>query len=460
VASILASKKPSEKSPTRNQSGIALFMVIAAVSVLSILVTEFTYVAQVNQKIAFDGMDQLKAHYLAKTGLKLSLLRLKIFVATKQFVAGLSKGAGAGGKSMVPNSLLEKIWSFPFMYPIPTEIPGLLPADKDRIKAFTKASNLEGAFSAQIDSESGKYNLNMLLAGYAPKPSASPSPTPAPNGAANNGQPPAPAPSPQVFSPEEARHNLKTFMSELMRPKMEADTAWADFYRDPALLEDIVDYITAWADRTYEAKQSRNTIPMKKAPFYHVSELHMIPGMDDDLYELFAPNFTTGRTPGINVNTMTEPTLRALFADITEEEAKEFFKFRDSQEEDNKFDSGDKFLEYIGKTTKAYGNAATMDKLKEFFKKANIYFVTDETEFKITVKATLNQSSRLIEAWVSLSPQSSATSSGSGKPATGTGVNPQAANPNPQNPNDPGAPTGSAPSRPDPGLKITFMRII
>ncbi len=71
-------------------------MVIAAISVLSILVTEFTYVAQINQKLAFDGLDQLKAHYLAKSGLKLSLLRLRPTRTSKTYANGMVKAAGGG----------------------------------------------------------------------------------------------------------------------------------------------------------------------------------------------------------------------------------------------------------------------------------------------------------------------------------------------------------------------------
>ncbi|MGK5084637.1 hypothetical protein WDW37_15180 [Bdellovibrionota bacterium FG-1] len=159
------------KPPEHPEGGIALFMVMAAVSVLSILVTEFTYVAQVNQKMAFDGVDQLKAHYLAKTGLKISLLRLKAFQNITQYANGLAKAAGAS-TSLVPKAILDQIWSFPFFYPFPTNIPGMSTGDKERIEAFQKASGLDGRFSSVIESESSKYNLNMLLAGYAPPPLA------------------------------------------------------------------------------------------------------------------------------------------------------------------------------------------------------------------------------------------------------------------------------------------------
>jgi hypothetical protein len=139
-------------------------MVIAAVSVLSILVTEFTYVAQINQKIAFDGLDQVQAHYLAKSGLKLSLLRLKAYANVKNFI----KGMGGGADKMVPKGLVDKVWSFPFFYPIPTDIPGMPPSDKEKVQKFQKASNLAGKFSSIIESESGRYNLNLLLASMFP----------------------------------------------------------------------------------------------------------------------------------------------------------------------------------------------------------------------------------------------------------------------------------------------------
>src|SRR4051812_9020825 len=94
-----ASKPISESGGVgRDQSGIALFMVIAAITVLAILVTEFTYVAQVNQQMAFDGVNQIKAHYLAKTGLKLSLLRLKAYQHVKEALGQ----AGGGANQLLP----------------------------------------------------------------------------------------------------------------------------------------------------------------------------------------------------------------------------------------------------------------------------------------------------------------------------------------------------------------------
>jgi general secretion pathway protein K len=456
---IPAPKKPVTDEKQRSQGGIALFMVIAAISVLSILVTEFTYVAQVNQKLAFDGLDQLKAHYLAKSGFKLSLLRLKAYQNIKNYVNGMVKASGGGdaAKSLVPQTLIDKVWSFPFFYPIPTNIPGMTPADKEKVKAFEKASGLEGRFSANIESESSKFNLNMILPGYAyaASPSPGPSASPQPNGGGGNNPfnpNPKPTPTPGAsqapFNPEQAREQLKTFLGQVLQPKIENDPEWADAYRDPHLLEDLVDNIAGWADRTYERKSQTGDIPMKRGPFYSVSELHMIPGMDDDLYNLFAPQLTVARTPGINVNTLKDTTLKALFPLATVEEIAQFFKDRDSEEVDGTFKSSDDFLKYIQGHFQAYERGTAMDDAKKGFNENHITFVTDENEFKITVQAQVNQSTRLIEAWVTL--------------GGGSSPNPNpSASPTPQQPNTPVNPSGNGnPTPPDPGLKIHFMRVL
>jgi general secretion pathway protein K len=433
-----------KKPPAPEQSGIALFMVIGAISVLSILGIELAYVAQVNQKLAYDGMDQLKAHYLAKTGLKLSLLRLKAYDHVKKYVDGMVKasGGGAAAKSMVPQGLLDKVWEAPFIYPIPAGLPGMTPADKERIEVYQKASALEGKFSAMITSESSRFNLNSILRGYAaPEPSPSVSPSPNPNPSAT----PSAAPS---FDPEIARNTLRTFLKQLLEARMEEDQSFADAYRDPHLLDDLMDKIVAWADPSYEPKSNGGDIRYKKGPFYSVSELRMIPGMDDDLYDLFAPHLTVARTPGINVNSISESMLKGLFPLGTKEEIEQFFKDRDSEETDGKFKSEDDFYKYIQSKFQAYGRGPAFDELKKQFTDGKVRFITEEDEFKITVRAQVNQSSRMIEAWVTLNPKSSKS------PATGPSSVPL----QPTTVNLSG--DGAAAPPPDPGVKIHFMRVL
>lgn len=427
----------------RDSSGIALFMVISAVSVLAILVTEFTYIAQISQSIAFGGLDQAKAHYLAKSGLKLSLLRLKAYQQVRELVGGQT--AGLPG---VPRSVIQKIWNFPFFYPIPTNLPSMTQGNKDAIEKFQKGTTLEGRFSAIIESESSKYNLNLLLGGYQPSPSPSPiSPVAQQPNSPDQPNPQASNPTPAAtFNPEIARQNLYDYFNGIIRQKTEADPDFGSNFRD-FKLEEFIDRIATWSDRNHERRTSNtlDKVPMKRAPFYSITELHMLPGVDDEIYDLFAPNLTASRTPGININTMPEPTLRALVPTITKEEVVDFFKYRDSEDADNSFKEAGDFYKYLMKGVTTFkNNQQEIDKFQADLAKRNLYLVTDETQFKITVRAQVNNAIRTIEAWVELG-SASTTSKPKG---------PQSPDTAPQ----PGGPF--TPPVADAGLKITFMRIL
>lgn len=447
----LESSEVANMGRTQNSKGIALLMVIAAVSTLSFLVTEFTYVSQLNQKLAYDELDQVKALYLAKSGFKLSLLRLKAYRTVKNLLAS------QGGAAAVPASVLDKIWSFPFLYPIPTSIPGMTLGDKDAINKFQKDSNLEGNYSAVITSESSRLNLNMILAGFQPtgqvSPSPSPSPSPGQNTNPSGSATPSPTPSPSAsFDPESARKSLQDYFQTILQNKFQDDPDFQSEYRD-FRIEDFMDNLVAWADPSYERKQSGmgdNTF-FKRAPFYSITEFHMLPGIDDQLYALFTPTLTASRTPGININTIQEPVLRALVPQMTDQEIKDFFTFRDDPDQDNQFKDSDSFFKYLSNSVAAFKFDDALNKFKQDFQKRNIRIVTEESEFKITVQATVNQSVRTLEAWVTLSADDSSKSS-SNKTPGGTPTPAPSPSPTPQN--------GTNSQVPDAGLKINFMRIL
>jgi type II secretory pathway component PulK len=413
-----------------SENGVALFMVVAAMSLLAILVTEFTYVAQVNSRMAFNSLDQVKAHALAKSGLKLSLLRLKAY----QTLKGLG-GSNPDAAGLVPKGLLEKVWNFPFFFPIPTEVPGLTPSEKDQIKAFTQSSGFEGRFSAVIESESSKYNLNSLLAPFAAAPSPSPSASQSPSAAPSPGASPSPAPS---FNPEAAQKSFAEYVTQLISNKMESDDAFASEYRDYKV-DELIDNLIQWVDPTYQRHSAASsTYKPKGGPFYSLTELRMVELLDDELFDVLAPNFTVSSTPGINVNTIKDLTLKALVPGMTKEEVDEFFKFRDSTEADNSFKSADEFFKYIQGNVAAFRNSESeIQKYKDSLAARSIRIITDESHFKVTVKATVNQASRLIEAWVTLKAPKTSTPAASGTPQT-----------------------DGEPEAPDAGLRITSMRFL
>ncbi len=367
----------------RDTQGIALFMVLAAVSVLAILVTDFVYITQVGQAIAYGGLDQAQAHYLAKSGLKISLLRLKFYKKARDLISK----ASAAGASPVPKSTIEKIWNYPFFFPIPTDVPGMTPSDRDLIVKFQKDAAIDGKFSAIIESESSKYNLNSIVPGFGPSPSPAPSSSASP-----------------TTDPAALRDNLTATLTSILNQKIESDPDFSTSYRD-FRVPDLVDQMSAWAYRKYERQSSPNQDPilMKRAPFYSVAELHNLALIDEELYQLFAPHFTASLTSAININTIQEGVLRALVPKMTKDEATEFLKFRDSDVADNNFKKEDDFFTYLTKQVAAYeNNPKALDDLKSDFAKRNIILITEETFFKITVQATVNSATRTLQAWVTL----------------------------------------------------------
>ena len=422
----------------KDESGIAIFMVIAAVTILSVLVTEFTYVAQVNARMAFDSTDQIQAHYLAKTGLKISLLRLKAYKELKAF------GGGNSPLPKIPKPILDQVWSFPFMYPLPNNLPGMTPGAKDEITKFESESSLTGKFTATIESESDKININSIIADFAPL-QPSPSPSPSSNGRGNPRPSPSPSTSPTVYSAKEARDGMKELFTQIIQKKFTDDPGFAAEYRD-LQVDELFDNILGWVDYTHQPRNAsgKQAIPYKRAPFYSMSELRMIYPMDDDLYDVLAPNFTTAMTNGFNVNTMGEPMLRAIFTLAVDEEITEFFKFRDSVEEDNTFQSVDDFWKYIEKSFAAYRST---DDLKKKLIQQGIKLITDEETFKIRVVAQVNQATRILEAWVTMDSAKKAPKNPSPGPTP---------SPSPSS-NDPNAPGTTNPPG-GTGLRITFMR--
>jgi hypothetical protein len=189
----------------------------------------------------------------------------------------------------------------------------------------------------------------------------------------------------------------------------------------------------------------------------------MVPGMDDTLYDLFAPTLTVTTTPGININTMQEPILRALIPGLTDEEVKDFFKFRDDEQADNQFKTAADFWKYAQQAFSRFRNdPAEVRRYEEELTKRNIRLVTEETQFRIVVQATVNQSTRLIEAQVAVTPPPTNPTGAPNVPNL-PGMPPIAQPPgvgNPNNPMAPAIPGQVGPPRVDPGLRITFMRVL
>ena len=376
----------------RKQAGIALFMVMSALAVLTIVVGELSYSMHMQSRLAYNYTDGLKAYYSAKAAMKVGLLRLSLY---KQVKAYLGSEQNRMIAAALPSAFVEKIWNFPFMYPIPVPEDASV-IQKDALKEFQKNSSMEGEFQVHIQSEGSRLNMNNLLVTTAPSPSPSASPSP--------GATPAPAPTPTPSGSAPAEVDFKPIVedtiSKLLHNRRESDREFAEGYRD-ITGRDIMQAIHMYVKYDRE-QQGRLTLPganemvPKDAPLYSMAELHFIPGLDDTIYDLIEPSFTVFSTPGININTVTKATLWSLIPEITEEEINELMKARDDPEHGKPFDKVDKFWEAGGKTSAG----PKVDAIKERMTKAGLKLVTAEESFRVKATAMVGQSTRNIEARV------------------------------------------------------------
>jgi general secretion pathway protein K len=382
----------------REQSGIALFMVMAALAVLTVLVGELTYSTQMNSRLAYNYVDNIKAFYLAKAGLKLSLVRLKAYAQIANFV---NDPNNKQVKDVLGKNIMEKIWSMPFIYPIPIPKDASM-AEGDAVKNFLKESKLSGSFTANISGESEKLNLNNLFIKEAVPQAQGPSgasggnpPPPPPPGGPN----PTPSPTP---TPVDFRKVLEPAIVNAIELRKNDDREFADVYRN-VQGKDIVDAIMQYLFKDAPPSNlpgSRDMKP-KLAPFYSLSELHLIPGIDDEIFKILEPMLTVYTTPGINVNKINKPTLRNLIPEITDPEADDLLRKRDDPDVGQPFGTADDFWNAVNGTS-AGKNLADV---KKRFTDANLNIITDELSFKVSVLANVGQSTRRLEAFVIVDPK-------------------------------------------------------
>jgi type II secretory pathway component PulK len=429
----------SEKS----EQGIALFIVIAGVSVLTLLVSEFTYMSSISSELAFSGLDQLKAHYLAKTGLKLSLLRLKAYQQLQNQVSN------AGLSSVLTGSMIDDVWKQPLVFPVPVGLVDLGMTDKAILEKFQKETNLEGNLTANITAASSKINVNLIIpavvnqqlsASQNTSDTSSTSSGSSQNGSGNTTDEKNNATAPTVTSSDTQRVFVQ-LIQKFFDQKAEHNASFFDTLRD-LNIPNLVAQIAGWADASEQRKSSLDKIPPKQAPFYSFSEMHYLSLIDDDLYELLADIFTVQPTQGININQIGPDVFCLLFPQLSMDQCKKIIAQRDDPVSGKTFSS----VSDLASSLSSVGNTSSSDELSKGLQQKNLSLVTTETSFKIDVQAQMNNAVVNIEAYVQMDPQNQ--TSGKSAAQTNSSINPSVQNPVQ-------SPVGKSSS----GLTITAMRI-
>jgi type II secretory pathway component PulK len=378
-----------KKKKRNKESGIALFMVMSALSILALVIGELTYSSQLSLRMAYNGIDQVKAQLNARTALKIALLRLSAYQKLKAFLGDKNNQAIAG---RVDKRALQMIWQMPFVFPI--ELPAGTPAvQADPIKEFQKKISLSGSFSMSIQSESSKLNLNNLFIKKAIFQNNS-----SQNNSSNQG----------TAQPVDFRSVLEPTLESLINTKKESDREFAEEVRN-ITGKDLVDALEFYffPNKPSPNLPDFNDFKPKLAPLYSMSELYLIPSFSDTLVNLFKENFTVFSTPGINVNQINAKLLRALIPHLTEDDAAQIIRDRDDQQVGKLFQTDKDFWDAIAKTSAQ----KSITEIQTQFQKANLKILTDEESFKVEIRAMSGPAIRKGTAYILLDSSAQAKNS-------------------------------------------------
>ncbi len=377
----------------KNQKGVAVFMIMAAIAIAVPLVYKFTEENYINRFRADNIESRAKARLVAESALKFAMARLRLYKEAFNFLQNKGDAAKA-----VKQENLDLIWNFPFVYPIPVT-KNMNAIQKDALKKFEQNSFLEGSFQLSINNVSNKINLNLLRLSLL---------TQARNRAAQANpeeEPPELTEEELTFTPEaqlvkalQQGIELKSANDELFDSKfygLEVQPLVNElkyYISDPNAIED-----TGGADRSFDEIK----LTPKRAPITSFSEVYSLPSWPDEIIELIENEFTVHGALMIDLNEITENLMRLLIPDILPEDIKEFFDYKNNPEDPKYFNSLDDFKNYIVNI----GNIMTESKFDERFnnfQKQGLKFGVSPTLFKVVINAKVRESVYNLVAYITI----------------------------------------------------------
>lgn len=295
------------KKTLKNNQGIAIITAILALAFLVYLATQVTYDATVEYAINSQSVKRLKAYYAARAGIDMSLVRIKTY----------QQVANKLGKNLSSFPMVNMIWQYPLQWPLALPDMNLSLTDKQNITESKEESFFDASFTTTISDEGSKLDLNDLV---------SPS---------------------KVLRESVRRQLLNTFTQQI-----ENDEKFANKYRSyrfEELINQITDFMSDkrvslnGGDKVGAYSQSDYEGYPPNRGFRTVSELRVLPLMEEDLFQLLENRVTTFGLKGINPNSATKEVLMSLDPAITSEIADKLINRRQNENEGGPFKNPDDF---------------------------------------------------------------------------------------------------------------------
>ena len=269
-----------------NNKGMALLLAISFLMVMSFLVIEVSYETLVEYSISSKRLHKIQSHYAARGGIDIALLRLNAYQQALSIVDRLPNPSGSNQSGSKLNSeMIEKInmiWNMPFDWPISSSIPIKISTSlKNAILDIEKKSFMKVPFSIRIEPQSTKIDINNL-------------------GSIST----------------IIRNGTRRLILAIFNKEKRNNEAFNEKYEDFDFKK-VVNNISDWVDANRQSgnggsessssyydfgREHNKSFTPPNQSFKTLSELHMISGMTDELFEFLYPHITLYGPTGFNIN--------------------------------------------------------------------------------------------------------------------------------------------------------------
>ncbi|MHA7632587.1 type II secretion system minor pseudopilin [Corallococcus sp. M7] len=159
-------RSPAERKHRRSR-GVALIIALVSITLLTVVATEFAYNSRVDLQLAANQRDEVRAYYMARSGISLGRLLLRFQKQVDQtpipnpasLLSGLMGGAlgggtagGAGANAFQPQSLNLQLWK-------------LARVDCHMLKGLVKSDGAEGEDGRPVETEPVQVDSNFQMEG-------------------------------------------------------------------------------------------------------------------------------------------------------------------------------------------------------------------------------------------------------------------------------------------------------
>lgn len=280
------------------RNGIALLLAMTSLLLMVFVASEVSTDSTIEYVVNSHEINRIKAYYAARNSLDIALLRVK----TYQQAAKMNLPGGFAQQ-------LNKVWEFPFAWPLPiTE--EMLTGAKDSVENATKESLFDGNYTHTITDEGSKIDINDL---------GSPSKT--------------------------LREVTQKQILNIFENKINSDEKFREKYQNFNFTE-LINRVADWmsdkntsyngGDKRSPFRELGDNFPPNRG-FRTLDEIRLVPGMTEEFFSLIYPSITIYGSKAINPNTASMQVLKSLDTGLTEEAIRDAIARREDTDKGGPF---------------------------------------------------------------------------------------------------------------------------